>query len=111
MKMRAEKVELAKHMKQDYCDATKKETNPEKVAEILHRTGLIYGKRSPNKISLIKSAGLLNAVIVRNPSSVSQFKSDLSKLCRHILEQSNANNKTADLIEKSEQVKDSVTKH
>ena len=69
------------------CDESGKETNPAKAAEILHQIGLIYGKRSPDKISLIKSAGLLNAAIVRNPSNVSQITSDLYVLCRHILEQ------------------------
>ena len=101
---------LAQQMKDTYCDESGKETNPAKAAEILHQIGLIYRKRSPDKISLIKSAGLLNAAIVRNPPNVSQIKSDLSELCRHILEQSNANNQTADLIGKSQQVKTSVIK-
>ena len=100
---------FAQQMKHTCCDESGKETNPAKAAEILHQIGLIYRQRSPDKISLIKSAGLLNAAIVRNPPNVSQIKSDLSELCRHILEQSNANNQTADLIGKSQHVKDSVT--
>ena len=102
---------FARRMKDTCCDdKSGKETNPANAAETLHQIGLIYRKRSPDKISLIKSAGLLNAAIVRNPPNVSQIKSDLSELCRHILEKSNANNQTADLIGKSEQVKISVTK-
>ena len=100
---------FAQQMKDTCCDESGKETNPAKAAEILHQIGLIYRQRSPDKISLIKSAGLLNAAIVRNPPNVSQIKSDLSELCRHILKQSNANNQTADLIGKSQQVKVSVT--
>ena len=100
---------FARQMKDTCCDESGKETNPAKAAEILHQIGLIYRQRSPDKISLIKSAGLLNAAIVRNPPNVSQIKSDLSELCRHILKQSNANNQTADLIGKSQQVKVSVT--
>ena len=100
---------FARHMKDTCCDESGKETNPAKAAEILHQIGLIYRQRSPDKISLIKSAGLLNAAIVRNPPNVSQIKSDLSELCRHILKQSNANNQTADLIGKSQQVKVLVT--
>ena len=96
---------LAQLMKDTCCDESGKETNPARGAEILHQIGLIYRKRSPDKISLIKSAGLLNAAIVRNPSNVSQIKSDLSELCRHILQKSNANSQTADLIGKSKQVK------
>ena len=100
---------FAQQIKDTCCDESGKETNPAKAAEILHQIGLIYRKRSPDKISLIKSAGLLNAAIVRKSPNVSQIKSDLSELCRHILEQSNANNQTADLIGKSQQVKVSVT--
>ena len=99
---------FAQQMKDTCCDESGKETNPAKAAEILHQIGLIYRKRSPDKISLIKSAGLLNAAIVRNPPNVSQIKSDLSELCHHILQTAKAN-QTADLIGKSERVKDSVT--
>ena len=105
-----DEVRLAQQMKDTCCDESGKEINPAKTAEILHQIGLIYRKRSPDKISLMKSAGLLNAAIVRNPPNVSQIISDLSELCRHILEQSNANNQTADLIAKSQQVKTSVIK-
>ena len=101
---------FARQMKDTCCDESGKETNPAKAAQILYQIGLIYRNRNPEKTSLIKSAGLLNAAIVRNPPNVSQIKSDLSKLCRHILEKSNANNQTADFIEKSEQVKVLITK-
>ena len=101
---------FARQLRDTCCDESGKETKPAKAAQILHQIGLIYRNRSPDKISLIKSAGLLNAAIVRNPSNVLQIKSDLSELCSHILQQSNANNQTADLIGKSEQVKISVTK-
>ena len=104
----ADEFKLAQQMKDTCCDESGKETNPAKAAEILHQIGLIYRKRSPDKISLIKSAGLLNAAIVRNPPNVSRIKSDRSELCRHILQTAQAN-QTADLIGKSERVKDSVT--
>ena len=104
-----DEFEFARQIKDTCCDESGKETNPVKAAEILHQIGMIYRNRSPDKISLIKSAGLLNAAIVRNPPNVLKIKSDLSKLCRHILEQSNANNQTADLIGRSEQMKISVT--
>jgi len=96
-----EEFRLAEQMKSSYCDETGKETNPRKTAEILHQIGLIYKRRSPDKISLIKSAGLLNAAIVRNPSNVSQIKSDLSDLCRHILHIAGANIQNANLIKKA----------
>ena len=109
-KWHEDEFRLVQHMKGTCCDESGKETNPANAAEILHRIGLIYRNKSPDKISLIKSAGLLNAATVRNPPNASQIKSDLSELYRHILEQSNANNQTADLIGKSDQVKISVTK-
>ena len=81
-----EELELAREMKEKHCDQSGKETDLENSAKILHKIGLIYKKRSPNKIALIKSAGLINAAIFRNPSSTLQIKSDLSKLCQHILQ-------------------------
>ena len=97
-------IRLAQQMKDTCCDESGKETNPAKAAEILHQIGLIYRKRSSGKISLIKSAGLLNAAIVRNPPNILQVKSDLSELCRHILETSSAKKQNVDLVEKSREV-------
>ena len=105
-----EEFRFAQQMKDTYCDESGKETNPAMAAEILHQIGLIYRKRSPDKIALIKSAGLLNAAIVRNPPNVSQIKSDLSELCRHILETSNAKKQNVDLVEKSKEVKIAIEK-
>ena len=51
---------------------------------------------------------MFNAAFFRNPSNVSEIKSDLSELCRHFLKISNANNQTADLIKKREQVKNNA---
>ena len=103
-------LRLASQMKDNYCDASGKETNPSKAAEILHQIGLIYSQKSPDKIALIQSAGLLNAAIVRQPSNDKQIKSDLVKLCQHILEISNAKNQNVNLIKKAEQVKTKTTK-
>ena len=104
-----EELDLAKEMKEKFCVKSGKETNQAKVAVLMHRIGLIYRKRSPDKISLIKSAGLLNAAIFRNPSNVSQIKSDLSDLCQHVLLTSNAKNQNADLIKQGKLVKAFMT--
>jgi len=93
-----EEFKFAEQMKNSYCDESGKETNPRKAAEILHQIELIYKKKSPDKISLIKSVGLLNAAIVRNPSNFSQIESDLSKLRRHILQIAGAKAQNASLI-------------
>ena len=99
---------LACQMKDNYCDASGKEIDPAKAAEILYQIGLIYKQRSSDKIALIQSAGLLNAAIFRQPSNVKQIKSDLVELCQHILEMSNAKNQNVDLIQKAEQVKTKI---
>ena len=104
-----QEMELARQMKEKHCDKSGKETDVENSAKIIHQIGLIYRKRSPDKIALIKSAGLINAAIFRNPSNATQIKSDLVELCQHILQQSNANDQSADLIKKSEEVKTSIT--
>ena len=106
--LQKEEFRLARHIKENHCDDTGKETDPAKAAQILFQIGLVYRKQSPDKIALIKSAGLFNAAIVRNPSNVSQIELDLSELCYHILEISNAMNHAADLIKKSEQVKSNI---
>jgi len=103
-----EEFSLATQMKERFCDEAGREKNAQEAAEIIHKIGIIYRKRSPNKISLIKSAGLLNAAIFRNPSNVSQIKSDLFEICRHTLEQSKAKKQHADLIKKGEEIKISM---
>ena len=98
--------ELAQQLKDNYCDETGKETDTAKAADIIHQIGLIYRKRSPDKMSLIKSVGLFNAAIVRNPLNVTKVKLDLSEICQHILSLADAS--TANLVKKAENVKMSV---
>jgi len=105
-----QEVKLAKEMKEQCCDKQGKETKPAEAAEFIHKIGLIYRQKSPVKIALIKSAGLFNAAIVRNPSNVSQIKSDLYELCHHILQLANATKPNVDLIKKAENVKVLITK-
>ena len=108
-KLLTEELQLAEQMKQSYCKESAgkqlKKTNPEKAAEILHKIALIYKHRSPDKVSLIRCVGLLNAAILRNPSNIHQIKADLIDVCKHILEQANANNRNADLVAKANAVK------
>ena len=99
---------LAQQLK-NACYESGEEIDPSKSATIIHKLGLIYRQRSPDKFSLIKSAGLLNAAIIRKPPDVSEIKQDLADLCKHILQQAEAPDQTADLIEKAEEVKSSFT--
>jgi len=103
-------IKLAKEIKEKYCDKQGNETNPTEAAKIFHKIGLIYRQRSPDKIALIKSAGLFNEAILRNPSNLPQIKLALSELCHHILQLANAKIQNVDLIKKSKDVKISVTK-
>ncbi|XP_076816385.1 uncharacterized protein LOC143462204 [Clavelina lepadiformis] len=77
-------LDLADELRKS-CDEKGKETDLEKSADILHQLGLLYAQSSPDKISLIRSATLLNAAIVRNPGK-KLFLKDLSKLCLQVLE-------------------------
>ena len=97
---------LAVRLKNFCCDASGTETDSEKTAEIIHQIGVIYRKRSPDKIALLKSAGLFNAAIVRNPSNIISIKSDLAEICQHVLQLAKAKNQNVDLVKKAEQVKD-----
>ena len=103
-----EELRLARLIKNDCCKLSNwmfVETKPDKAAEILHRIGLIYKRRSPNKISLLKSVGLLNAAICRNPIAMSQIRDDLQAICKYILVQAKAELQSADLVKKACQVK------
>ena len=67
-----------------------KEQNPKESAKLLHELGLIYKKREPEKISLIRSAGLLNAALARRPDNEEQIKRDLFELHRIVLKHAGA---------------------
>ena len=95
---------LAQKMKNDYCEEGK-ETDPAKAAEIIHQIGVIYRKRSLDKIALIKSVGLFNAAIVRNPSNIIRIKNDLSEICQHILQRAGAKHQNVSLVKIAELVK------
>ena len=107
-----EELQLAQEMKENYCKVSVgkqfKETEPEKAAEIIHKIALTHRRRSPDKISLIKCVGLLNAAIIRKPSNIYQIEADLTEVCKHILEQANVKDHTADLIDEAKRVKDEI---
>ena len=96
---------LANLMKNEYCHVAGKETQPKKAAEIFHDLEKLYRTRSPDKLSLIKSVGLFNAAIVRNPFNLYEVKRELSEICQHILKVANAKAQNADLVNKGLEVK------
>ena len=104
-----EELELAQRLKAKFCDKSGKEANTAETAQLIHKIGLLHRKRTPDKISLIQSVGLLNAAIVRNPANTDQIKSDLAEINQQILQQAKAENQEANLIEKSNQLSASFT--
>ena len=87
------------------CDEKGKELDPANSAGIIYQIGLEHIRIPFDKISLIKGVGLLNAAVVRNPKNVHVIKNKLSKLCKLILKEANAQNQTADLIQQAKHVK------
>ena len=79
------------------CDDNGRELDAEKSTSILNNLGLLYKSRSPDKISLIQSAALLNAAITRQPDE-EKHAEDLNDLCKHVLECADAKLKHADLV-------------
>ena len=59
--------------------------------------------------SLIRSAALYNAAILRSAEDTKIIEQDLAELCSYILQQSGAVNKRADLIQQATNVKQQVT--
>ena len=82
----------------ELCDLKGRETNPDQSAVVLNNLGLLYRCKSPDKTSLIQSAALLNAAIVRQPAN-EKFQNDLKDLCKYVLEFANASDKDADLLQ------------
>ena len=102
-----EEISIAAQLK-FFCSSSGEEQDLENSGQLLHQLACVHRHRSPDKISLIQSAGLLNAAILRKPSNVNEIRQDLTDLCQHVLHLANADNKKADLIEKSTILKDSI---
>ena len=68
-----------------------KEQNPKESAKLLHELGLIYKGRELDKISLIQSAGLLNAALVRRSDNEEQVRQDLIELHQIVVKHADAN--------------------
>ena len=86
-------AELQQQLKQ-LCDCNGRENHLRELAFIFNKLGLLYQCRSPDKISLIQSAALFNAAIVRHPENP-KFQHDLHHLCTHILTCPKANEKVS----------------
>ena len=103
-----EKTKSLAHQLKDVCNEKGCETDAHKSAEIFHKLGQIYSKNTSDKISLIKSVGLLNAALVRKPCNKAEIENDLFQICHQILRQANARDQTADLITQGRYVKSQI---
>ena len=92
----------------DACDSNNLEINPCESAKIIYKIGLEHFKLSPDKISLVRSVGLLNSALAREPNNASEIENDLAKVCQHILLQANASPQTADLVQEAKYVKSQI---
>ena len=100
--------ELQEKLKQ-FCDSKGREVESHETGFIFNELGLLYKTLSPNRISLIRSAALLNAAIVRQPDN-QKFQDDLDQLCKHVLECANAKKKDAKLVEISQTAANQIKK-
>ena len=91
------------------CDCYGREIYPKQAAFIFNELGLLYKTKSPDKISLIQTAALLNAAIVRQPDN-QKFQDDLDQLCKHVLECAFAKKTGANLIEIAQTAAAQITK-
>ena len=88
--------DLANKLKQ-ICDKDGNEEAPQESAKIFYKLSEIYFKRN-TMVSLIRSATLLNAAIIRKPSNMQKIKNRLRKLCFFVLKEADAKQLDADLI-------------
>ena len=91
------------------CDENGKETNAPASALLLHKLGQVYQKRIPDMFSLIRSATLYNAALLRNPPNKRDVEDDLRNLCSHILFLAGATDQTAQLTQQAQTVKQAVS--
>ncbi|XP_078485315.1 uncharacterized protein LOC108950285 [Ciona intestinalis] len=82
-------AEIAGEIKK-LCNEKGIEKNPKETAKLLHKLGLLYFGRSPDKISLVQAAVLINAAISRHPENEDEMREDLVYLCNDVVNASGA---------------------
>ena len=98
---------LVQELKKECFDECGNEINLKKSAVIFQKLGRIYRSRSPNKQDLIKSAALFNASLMRSAEEEQEnIEFDLKKLCQHIKDLAQVEDKDADLIQLAKDVKE-----
>ncbi|CAK8673029.1 unnamed protein product [Clavelina lepadiformis] len=94
-----------------FLDKNGKEKSLKKSASIFHQMGLLYEEQSKQdesitkKLSLIRSAALLNAAVTRQPGN-EQFKQSLKDFCSDLLKTAGAKILDADLLKIAQEDKE-----
>ena len=83
---------LIESLKLNYNKTSKSEIDLQKSSQIFHELGLLYKKRSYNKISLIQSAALLVAARIRSYDEKQKIQNDLESLWHLVLHKAKAKN-------------------
>jgi len=96
-----------KEQLKEVCDKNGQETNALKSTPIIHQLGKFYlHVKDLNMISLIQSAALYNAAIIRSsPENQHELEEELKLLCKIALVKAGAKNQKASLIEQAAKVK------
>ncbi|XP_078495778.1 uncharacterized protein LOC113474264 [Ciona intestinalis] len=100
-------LELIEKLK-TLCDQRGEEKQPQESAVILHKLGRIYRQKSPDILSLIRSAALFAAAKLRKPDNLDEVNDDLNELCLHLLQLSDCKDKNASLMDISKEVSQKV---
>ena len=98
---------LAEQLKA-HCYLNGKEKNPKESAKILHKLGIAYRRKSPDKQSLIQSVGLMTSAVLRKPENEDLIKQDLEKTCLHLFDLAHVENRSFPLNEAIDDIKRQV---
>ena len=99
-----EEAELQAQLR-SLCNGSGQELYPDQSAKIFDKLGLLYQAKSLDKISLIQSAALFNAAIVRQRFH-QEFRDHLQDLCKKVLNFAGARLKDADLVSLAKGIKE-----
>jgi len=66
------------------CDENGREVDKRKAAELFYQMALECFAQSPDRISLIRSAVLLNAAIVRKPDNVEEMEASILRKLHYL---------------------------
>ena len=99
--------DLALRLK-ELCYVNGREKDPKLSATVFHKLALLYMKKQPDKISLIQSAALFNAAMIRDPENVLEVEEDLEILCSNALKAAGVKKDDANLLSAAKTCKNAV---